>query len=81
MTRLLVALIRVYQRHLTFLMPPLCRFYPTCSEYAARALLTWGLWRGGWLALRRILRCHPFHPGGEDPVPTPSAPGAAVQPG
>lgn len=46
-----------------------CRFYPTCSEYARVALLRYGLWRGGWMALLRILRCHPFHPGGHDPVP------------
>ena len=46
-----------------------CRFYPTCSEYARIAFREHGLIRGGWLALRRILRCHPFHPGGHDPVP------------
>ena len=69
MTSLLLALIRVYQRYVSILKPPVCRFYPTCSAYAGQALQTWGLWRGGWLALRRIVRCHPYHPGGEDPVP------------
>jgi hypothetical protein len=69
MTRLMVALIRGYQHYFSFLKPPVCRFYPSCSEYAAQALLTWGLARGGWLALRRLLRCHPLHPGGEDLVP------------
>ncbi len=46
-----------------------CRFSPTCSQYAREVLREHGLWRGGWLAVRRILRCHPFHPGGHDPPP------------
>ncbi|MBC2596225.1 membrane protein insertion efficiency factor YidD [Ruficoccus amylovorans] len=46
-----------------------CRFHPTCSEYARISLLRFGLWRGSWMALLRIFRCHPFHPGGHDPVP------------
>jgi len=64
-----VFLIRVYQRVLSPLLPRRCRFYPTCSEYAAQALMKHGILRGGWMALRRILKCHPFHPGGYDPVP------------
>ncbi|MCI9405668.1 MAG: membrane protein insertion efficiency factor YidD [Oscillospiraceae bacterium] len=63
-------LIRMYQKHLSKLKPvPTCRFYPTCSSYALQAIDRFGVWKGGFLALRRILRCHPFHPGGIDPVP------------
>jgi putative membrane protein insertion efficiency factor len=67
MTRFLVALIRLYQRF-SQLTPPCCRFRPTCSEYAVGALQRHGLWRGLWLALRRLCKCHPLHPGGYDPV-------------
>jgi hypothetical protein len=72
MTRTCVACIRLYQRLLSPLLPPLCRFYPTCSEYAAQAVLAHGPWRGLGLAARRLLRCHPFSPGGYDPVPAPA---------
>lgn len=65
----LVLPIRFYQRFLSPFLPKRCRFYPTCSEYAAQALLKYGLRRGGWLALRRLLRCGPWHPGGYDPLP------------
>lgn len=65
----LVALIRVYQKCVSPFLPPMCRFVPSCSEYAAQALQSHGL-PGAWLALRRLLRCHPWHPGGFDPVPT-----------
>jgi len=64
-----LAVIRLYQRWISPRIPPSCRFYPSCSEYAAQALQRYGLAWGGWLALRRLLRCHPFHPGGYDPVP------------
>ena len=64
-----IAVIRLYQRWISPHIPPSCRFYPSCSEYAAQALQRYGLAWGGWLALRRLLRCHPFHPGGYDPVP------------
>ena len=64
-----IAAIRLYQRWISPRVPPSCRFYPSCSEYAAQALQRYGLAWGGWLALRRLLRCHPFHPGGYDPVP------------
>ena len=67
--RLLLALVRGYQRFVSPLLGPRCRFAPSCSAYAATALQVHGLRRGGWLALRRIGRCHPFHPGGHDPVP------------
>jgi putative membrane protein insertion efficiency factor len=63
------ALIRVYQYTLSPLLGPSCRFYPSCSEYAHQAITRHGPFRGLLLALKRILRCHPFHPGGVDPVP------------
>ena len=61
MRRLLRALIRFYRRNLSPLRPPCCRFIPTCSEYALEAVEKYGVFRGGWLALRRLARCHPFH--------------------
>ena len=69
MRKLLLAFLRFYSRQISPLKPPSCRFIPTCSEYAAEAIGKHGAARGGWLALRRLLRCHPFHPGGYDPVP------------
>ncbi len=65
----LVGLIHAYQRFLSPLLGPCCRFYPSCSHYAAQAIQVHGPVKGGWLALRRIARCHPLHPGGLDPVP------------
>jgi uncharacterized protein len=65
----LVGLIRLYQRTLSRLLPGVCRFQPSCSQYAVEALQAYGLGRGGWLALRRLSHCHPFHPGGYDTVP------------
>ncbi|HXX40196.1 MAG TPA: membrane protein insertion efficiency factor YidD [bacterium] len=64
-----VGLIRFYQRWVSPYTPASCRFYPSCSEYAAEAISRYGVVRGGWLAVRRLLRCHPLHPGGYDPVP------------
>ena len=69
MRRLTVGLIRLYQRTLSRLLPPSCRFTPSCSEYGVQAIERYGVWRGGWLTVKRIGRCHPFHPGGFDPVP------------
>ena len=69
MKQLLLALIRMYQKHVSPAFPPRCRFIPTCSQYALEAIEKYGALKGGWLALRRILRCHPFHKGGYDPVP------------
>jgi len=66
---LFLALIRLYQYFLSPLLGPTCRFYPSCSEYACQAIRRYGPLRGGMLAGKRILRCHPFHPGGVDPVP------------
>ena len=62
-------LIDVYRRYISPLKSPCCRYIPTCSEYAMIAVERYGAARGGWLALKRILRCHPFHQGGYDPVP------------
>ena len=72
MSRILVALVRGYQRFVSPMLPPRCRFLPTCSQYAAEAVERHGAARGSWLALRRVARCHPFHPGGHDPVPDPA---------
>lgn len=69
LTRAVQLLIRVYQLGISPLLGPRCRFYPSCSHYAQEAIDTHGLRRGGWLALRRLSRCHPWHPGGFDPVP------------
>jgi putative membrane protein insertion efficiency factor len=66
---LLLMLVRFYRTLISPLYPPCCRFHPTCSQYAIEAIERFGSWRGGWLAAKRILRCHPFHPGGYDPVP------------
>lgn len=65
----LLALIRFYRRRISPLFPPCCRFYPSCSQYALQAIEKYGACKGGWLALKRVLRCNPFHPGGYDPVP------------
>ncbi|AIQ42585.1 membrane protein insertion efficiency factor YidD [Paenibacillus sp. FSL R7-0297] len=67
--RTVQAPIRVYRRFISPLKPATCRFYPTCSAYALEAIEVHGPLKGSWLAARRIARCHPFHPGGLDPVP------------
>jgi putative membrane protein insertion efficiency factor len=69
MDALALGLIRFYQRAISPLLPPACRYYPTCSAYGYEAIQSYGVWRGSWLALRRLARCHPFQPGGYDPVP------------
>jgi putative membrane protein insertion efficiency factor len=70
MRKVIQWLIRGYQRAISPLLGPRCRFYPSCSQYAFEALETHGLFKGLWLALRRIARCHPLNPGGFDPVPS-----------
>ncbi|MED5370063.1 MAG: membrane protein insertion efficiency factor YidD [Myxococcota bacterium] len=65
----LQAPIRFYRRWISPLKPPTCRFHPTCSAYALEALGVHGPFKGSWLSIKRILSCHPFHPGGIDPVP------------
>lgn len=67
--RVLIAPIIAYQRFLSPMLPPSCRFAPSCSQYAVEALREHGAIRGLWLAVCRLARCHPFHPGGYDPVP------------
>jgi len=67
--RVLAALIRIYQLVISPVLPPACRFTPSCSHYALEAITRYGALRGSWLAARRLVRCHPFHPGGFDPVP------------
>jgi putative membrane protein insertion efficiency factor len=67
--RALVLPVRFYQRFISPLLPPSCRFYPSCSAYAVEALTVHGALRGSWLTLRRLARCGPWHPGGLDPVP------------
>jgi len=69
MWRLPYLLILAYRRVVSPWLPPVCRFHPTCSAYGLEAFHAHGLWRGGWLTLRRVMRCHPWHPGGLDPVP------------
>jgi putative membrane protein insertion efficiency factor len=69
MKRVVIILIRGYQLFISPLLPPSCRFYPTCSTYCIQALEKYGFWKGSALGARRVLRCHPFNPGGYDPVP------------
>ena len=67
--QLMLLPVRLYRRLLSPVLPQVCRFHPSCSKYALEALTTHGPFKGGWLAARRLSRCHPFHPGGLDPVP------------
>lgn len=82
LARLLLLLLAAYRRAISPLLGQHCRFAPSCSAYAVTAVQRFGALRGGWLAVRRLLRCHPFHPGGHDPVPLarPIRSGAAVRP-
>jgi putative membrane protein insertion efficiency factor len=65
----LIALVKIYRFAISPLLPPRCRFYPTCSRYTLEALQKYGPFKGLGLSIKRILKCHPFHPGGHDPVP------------
>lgn len=78
--RLLLAFVAGYRRWVSPLLGPRCRFAPSCSAYVAQAVAEHGAVRGGWLAVRRIGRCHPFHRGGHDPVPPPRRPSTTMDP-
>ncbi len=69
MKYIFMALIRFYQLAISPALPPSCRYYPSCSAYGYEAIRRYGAIRGGWLAVKRVARCHPFHAGGYDPVP------------
>ncbi|EAZ91560.1 membrane protein insertion efficiency factor YidD [Crocosphaera chwakensis] len=69
MKKILILFIKGYRTFISPLFPPSCRFRPTCSQYTLEAIEKFGAVQGSWLGLKRILRCHPFHPGGYDPVP------------
>ncbi len=66
--KIFIKLINIYQ-FFSKMKPPVCRFYPTCSEYTKQAIIKYGIIKGMWLGIKRICRCHPFNPGGYDPVP------------
>jgi putative membrane protein insertion efficiency factor len=69
LTSFLILVIRLYQMTISPFLGFCCRFYPTCSEYMIEALQTYGLLKGGWIGLKRLCKCHPWHPGGYDPLP------------
>ena len=68
MKRILILIIKGYQKFISPLFPPTCRFYPTCSQYSIEAIRKYGALKGIYLTIRRLLKCHPFHPGGYDPL-------------
>ena len=69
MKKFLIFIIRIYRKFISPIKPPSCRFYPTCSIYAIQAIEKYGALKGTFMAIKRILKCHPLHPGGYDPVP------------
>lgn len=68
MKKIVLCAINIYRIFISPLLPPSCRFYPTCSMYAQEAIAVYGVIKGGWLTIKRLLKCHPFHSGGYDPV-------------
>lgn len=77
MKKLFIIIIKFYQKFISPLTPPSCRFYPTCSHYGIEAIEKHGAIKGSWLAIKRISKCHPFHPGGFDPVPDKKTPSSS----
>lgn len=69
MKKIMLVMIKFYRYAISPLFPPTCRFYPTCSSYSYQAIQEYGALKGGWLSIKRIVKCHPFNPGGYDPVP------------
>jgi len=69
MKYILIKLLKSYKKYISAWLPQACRFYPTCSEYTAQSIERWGVVKGLFLGIKRIIKCHPFHPGGYDPVP------------
>lgn len=67
--RIAIVLLKIYKKFISPLLPPACRFTPTCSEYMREAISLYGFFKGFWLGIKRLLRCHPFNAGGYDPVP------------
>jgi hypothetical protein len=67
--QIILILIKFYKKFISPILPPSCRFFPTCSQYALESVDRFGAFKGSWLAIKRISRCHPFNPGGIDPVP------------
>ncbi len=65
---ILIWLIKLYQRVISPILPKSCRFYPTCSQYAIQAIEKYGVLTGVWMGIKRVMKCHPFHPGGYDPL-------------
>ncbi len=68
MSRFVLYVIRGYRRFISPLLPPSCRFHPTCSHYALQAIEKYGVFKGSWLTIKRLIKCHPYHPGGFDPL-------------
>ncbi len=68
MKKIIIYLIKLYQKYISSNTPRTCRFYPTCSDYSIQALEKYGAIKGSYLSIKRILKCHPFHPGGYDPL-------------
>ena len=68
MSIILICAVRFYRLCISPLLPPTCRFYPSCSQYALEAIQAYGALKGGWLTIRRLSKCHPYHPGGYDPL-------------
>lgn len=69
MKHVFIFIITLYQKFISPLFPPTCRFYPTCSNYSKQALMKYGIFKGSYLSVKRVLRCNPFNPGGYDPLP------------